>query len=401
MKRDGLFKRNKSIFAFRYQDKDGLWCEKSTGQTNREEAKKFKIDFLKRVEDDTLPTEKAKWNVEQACTRWVDQHAARLASAKTKRNERSFLAQLVRRLGAVKLRAVTLDTLKDYQGQRCAEVAARLKRKEAGARACNLELQILVRTLTEANLWKGAMAEHYKRLPEHEGELVGALTVEELDRIEATARTEETWLVAYCAELLAANCGIRGGEIKQLRMGMVDIKNRQIRIPRKITKTNAGARLIELNQAALAAATRLYRRAQLLGSSSADHYFLPADLSRHTHKNDPLKGKRGFDPTHHQASWNTAWRSLRKAAGFPQLRFHNLRHTFITLMAENGTPLAVTQAMVGHMGELITRRYTHISDSAARRAVDKLDREGSKVEFVDDFVDDPVSHQDAVPKLLN
>jgi hypothetical protein len=55
--------------------------------------------------------------------------------------------------------------------------------------------------------------------------------------------------------------------------------------------------------------------AQMLGASHPDPYRLPADLSRHTKNTDPLKRSRGFDPTKHQTSWRTAWRSLRKAAG--------------------------------------------------------------------------------------
>jgi hypothetical protein len=46
---------------------------------------------------------------------------------------------------------------------------------------------------------------------------------------------------------------------------------------------------------------------------------------------------------------------------------------------------AVPQAMVGRLGELFTRRYTHISDSAARAVVEKRDRNRST--FVDVFVD--------------
>jgi integrase len=85
---------------------------------------------------------------------------------------------------------------------------------------------------------------------------------------------------------------------------------------------------------------------------------LPADLSRHTQKSDPLKGKRDFDVTRHQESWRTAWRNLRETAAkaienaaieenrareerktialFKALRFHTLRHTCITMMAERG-----------------------------------------------------------------
>jgi integrase len=385
----GLYRRN-GIFAFRYKDRDGCWREKSTGVTKRADARKFKDKYENDVAEDTLPTEKADWTVAQAATRWVSQHAARLTSHKATKNEQSFLRQLLRHLGPLKLKAVSLDTLKDYQSER---------RKEVRERPINLELQILISTLKEANLWTRPLAEHYKRLREPESEVGIALTAPELQRLETIAASHEGWEVAYCAELLAANTGLRGGEIKQLRIGAVDLGNRRLRITRKSTKTNAGARLVELNQAAFGAILRLYRRAQQVGAREPEHYLLPADLSRHTKGTDPLKGGRGFDPTRHQMSWDTAWRNLRKAAGFDGLRFHCLRHTFITMMAEGGTPLAVTQSMVGHVSDAITKHYTHISQNAARQAVEKLDR--IRPGFVEVFVEKiPVAHEES-PKLLN
>jgi integrase len=142
----------------------------------------------------------------------------------------------------------------------------------------------------------------------------------------------------------------------------------------------------------------LYRRAQQLGATDPEHYLLPADLSRHTKKGDPLKGGRGFDPTNHQMSWDTAWRNLRKAAGLATVRFHACRHTFITDMAELGIPRAVTQDMVGHMSEAVTRHYEHIRDKVARAAVEKLEQIRNAPQFVDVLVDVP-EHPDA--KLLN
>jgi integrase len=389
-RRDGLYPRNGGILCFRYHDKTGDWREKSTGTRDRGEARKIKQQFLKDLEEDTLPTDRAEWSIEQSATRWVTQHVARLTSEKAKRNEQSYLRQLVKRVGTMKLKAVTLDTLKDYQTTRSREVRAR---------PVNLELQILVSTLKEANLWKRPLAEHYKRLTEPDSEVGRALTIDELVRLESTASANEAWDVAFCAELIASNTGMRGGEIKKLRLGMIDLANRRIQITRKSTKTRAGARLIELNQAALAALVKLYRRAQALGAREPEHYLLPCDLSRHTHKNDPLKGGRGFDPTRHQMSWDTAWRKLRKAAGLDGLGFHSLRHTFITMQAEYGTPLAVTQAMVGHMGDAITRHYTHISATAARAAVEKLDR--IRPPFVDKFVDESPDALKSEAKLLN
>jgi integrase len=412
--RDGLYRRENRIFAFRYKDRDGRWKEKYAGTRDRAEARRFKREFEDHLAKGTLPTEKAEWTVLQAATRWVEQHAAHLGSEKARKNERSFLRQLTNRLGTRKLKTITLDDLKDYQ---------RSRRKEVRERPINLELQILVSVLKESNLW-APLGEHYKRLKESESEVGQALTVDQLRQLETTAAEKDAWEVAYCAEILAANTGIRGGEIKKMRLGMLDLENRRIRVTRDSTKTNAGARLVELNQAATEAACKLYIRAQSLGASDPGHYLLPADLSRHTKSTDPLKGRRGFDPTMHQLSWDTAWRNLRKAAGarvlerakeenrvltveeratlkvFQSVRFHDLRHTFITFMGERGVPLPVVQAMVGHMSSAMVRYYTHISNRAAREAVELLDDRGTGP-FVGNLVGKPGTAEQPEVKLLN
>jgi integrase len=252
-KRDGLYRRENRIFAFRYKGRDGIWREKYTGTTDRQEARVFKNKFLEDLRKDTLPTKKAEWMVEQAATRWVEQHAARLNSEKAQRNEQSLLRQLSRRLGTRKLKSINLDDLKDYQ---------RNRRKEVGQRTINLELQILVSVLKEAKLW-APISEHYKRLKEPDSEIGQALSLDQLQDLEAAAAEKDAWQVAYWAEVLAANTGLRGGEIKQMRLGMLNLEKRQIRVTRKSTKTNAGARLVELNRAATEAACKLYMRAQL------------------------------------------------------------------------------------------------------------------------------------------
>jgi integrase len=410
--RGRLYRRENGRFAFRYKDADGRWREKYCGTSDREEAKRFKGNFEKNLAAGTLPTEKAQWTVAQAGSLWVEQHAARLTSEKAKKNERSFLNQLTKRLGPRKIKTITIDDIKTYQAER---------RQQVRERAINLELQILINVLKEANLW-APVGEHYRRLKEPESEVGQALSVEQLGWLEATASSKDAWMVAYSAEVLAANTGLRGGEIKKLRIGMLDLEKRRIRILRASTKTNAGARLVELNQAATQAATKVYMRAQMLCARDPDHYLLPCDLSRHTKSTDPLKGGRGFDVTRHQQSWRTAWRNLRKAAAdrileqaktekrdlsaeerdkvklFQNIRFHDLRHTFVSLMGERGVPLQIVQAMVGHMSAAMVRYYTHISNSAARKAVELLDPTPS---FVGNFVGKPKEGEESVTKSLN
>jgi integrase len=242
-RRDGLYRRNYGVFCFRYKDKYDHWREKSTGETDRTEAVSFKKKWDQDNDNDELPGDKAKWTVEQACTRWVEQHAARLTSIKARSNERSYLRQLMKRLGTKKLKNITLDDLKDYQAERS---------KQVRERPINLELGILVNVLKEENLWKRTLARHYRRLKEPESEVGEALTADQLKRLESTAASKDAWEVAYCAELLATNAGFRGAEIKKMRMGAIDLEKRRIRITRKSTKSNKGARWVELNQSAMA-----------------------------------------------------------------------------------------------------------------------------------------------------
>ena len=98
---------------------------------------------------------------------------------------------------------------------------------------------------------------------------------------------------------------------------------------------------------------------------------MPKHLSRIAH--GVHKGERGYDPTQHQQYWDSAWRSPTCAAGLGGLRFHDLRHTFITHMVELGVPLGVIQTFVGHLSSRMVRHYTHVSSGAARKAVELLD----------------------------
>ena len=52
--------------------------------------------------------------------------------------------------------------------------------------------------------------------------------------------------------------------------------------------------------------------------------------------------------------------------------FHSLRHTYVSLCANAGVPLAVVQSIVGHTSPAMTRHYFHESDEALRGAAAAL-----------------------------
>jgi integrase len=52
--------------------------------------------------------------------------------------------------------------------------------------------------------------------------------------------------------------------------------------------------------------------------------------------------------------------------------FHSLRHTYVSMHAQAGTPQAMIQANVGHSNPAMTAHYTHVNEESARTAAGVL-----------------------------
>lgn len=63
------------------------------------------------------------------------------------------------------------------------------------------------------------------------------------------------------------------------------------------------------------------------------------------------------------------WNGLRKRAGLPKARLHDLRHTYGSMLAEKGADIETIRALMGHSALTTTARYLHSSESAKAEAV--------------------------------
>lgn len=65
-------------------------------------------------------------------------------------------------------------------------------------------------------------------------------------------------------------------------------------------------------------------------------------------------------------SWNTA----RIRAGLPDVRMHDLRHSFASNLVNSGQSIYVVSKLLGHSQVKTTARYSHLSDATLLSAVD-------------------------------
>ncbi|HBU69635.1 MAG TPA: hypothetical protein DEE98_04550 [Elusimicrobia bacterium] len=64
-------------------------------------------------------------------------------------------------------------------------------------------------------------------------------------------------------------------------------------------------------------------------------------------------------------------RVVRKA-GIVDFHFHDLKHTFASLLAMAGVPISTIKELLGHKTEAMTRRYTHLSPEYKKSTVELL-----------------------------
>lgn len=66
------------------------------------------------------------------------------------------------------------------------------------------------------------------------------------------------------------------------------------------------------------------------------------------------------------------WRVLRIAAGFPNLRLHDLRHSFASACLAGGYAPCDRNIAFGHADVKTTARYAHLAEEPVRLAANRI-----------------------------
>ena len=258
---------------------------------------------------------------------------------KSYERDQQALKHLLPIFGDKCLGEITPKLLAAYKAQRRTEGAAPATTKK--------ELQVVRHAFNLAEReWEWCRANPMRKVsmePVH-NEIDRWLTVEEEARLLAGA---PAWLREII--VFALNTGMRQGEILSLQWPDVDFTRGTLVV---MKSKNRERRTLPLNNTVFA----LFAGKQ---AACGQHDGLVFTTSTRT----PLKAR----------SVVRTFSNARNRAGIQDFRFHDLRHTFATRLAQKGVDLYKVQRLLGHKTGLMTQRYAHHSPESLRDGVRVLD----------------------------
>jgi integrase len=141
--------------------------------------------------------------------------------------------------------------------------------------------------------------------------------------------------------LLALGTGLRRGDLESLKIGDIDFERNSIATTSKKTRKSMASRPVS---------------AEVMAELS--EYVCGLDVGQET----LFRTKFNY----------RTWRKICKIAGLADLKFHDLRKTFCSLLAQNGVSTAVTQRLLEHSSPNLTNKvYTNV-DPVLRHAIERL-----------------------------
>jgi integrase len=303
-----------------------------------------------------------------AATNWLNEKAGR--AEKTISGYKQRIAPLNEVFGHRLVCDIDREDILRYRAQRLAD--------KKSQRTVNYEIGCLRGILENYGLWS-KVGHKITRLRENH------------DCGRAVSFDDENALLTACINsyspalfpmfVLSIDTGLRAAELKSLRrcdlvllLEGEMIAGGEVIVPRSKTEAGKG-RSIPLTQRAAAALAQWLQRFPNAGS---DSYIFPH------HSVQQVKGAASFTIICDVAldrpidSWQRAWRSALKKAGL-EYRWHDLRHTFVTRLAENPEISEQTiRALAGHVSQQMLQRYSHIRSQAKKDAIAAFDAERQK-----------------------
>lgn len=178
------------------------------------------------------------------------------------------------------------------------------------------------------------------------------LTEQEIERLLAVCKQDRHPYIYHIVQLLLLT-GARKGEVRTMRWQDVDFTKRIWTVP---MSKNGRSRRVVLSSAAV----------DVLDASRAvsEALHLPTTPSSFVFINPVTK------TAYH--SFNTVWFKVRELADLSDVRMHDLRHTYASLLINRGVSLYEVQTLLGHSSLQMTQRYAHLQPNLLHKRTELL-----------------------------
>ena len=297
-------------------------------------------------------TEQSRMTLSEWLNQWLENMADTLRP-NTLRNYRSYIENHIRpNLGDKQLARITPKDVQRFY-EKLSDCLA-----SSTVRRIHTTLHGTLKAAQQAHLIASNPTEQIIA-PKFSYRVKQILTDEQLDVFMKVIAEDEIWCDFFYTELTT---GLRRGEICGLKWEDFDETNGTLKICRTVyredgggltagdTKTNAGTRKIVLPSSTAALLSK--RKA-----SALTEWIFP----------NPLKPEQPTNP-------GSAYRRLKvllKRAGLPNIRFHDLRHTFATHALASGVDVKTLSGILGHTRAAFTLdTYTHTTGDMQKRALE-------------------------------
>lgn len=213
---------------------------------------------------------------------------------------------------------------------------------EAGTTRANRVLEVLRKALNLAIRWgwiEMNPADGFRRNAEHSRERY--LTPEEYERVFDALDRMQNQRAANAIRLLILT-GARRGEVLSLEWSDLDLDQGLWNRPAHKSKDRKRKRIPLSNEALVLLKT--------MEENATGHFLFPTSTGTY------------------MPDLNRPWAWLKKETGLQDLRVHDLRHSFASVLISGGVPLETIGKLLGHSQHQTTLRYAHLMDDPLRRA---------------------------------
>ena len=195
-------------------------------------------------------------------------------------------------------------------------------------------------------------------LPKVEHREMKTLPVEQLQSFLREAKDSGVFALYY----LELATGLRRGELLGLKWEDIDLEHGDLRVRRQIARING--RVVE----APLKTKNAYRTLPL----AEDTISILEEQKKKVGSSPWVFPSTTGGPISPDSVLHMLHRVLKRA-GLPQVRFHDLRHTFATLALQNGVDIKTVSGMLGHFSAGFTLdTYAHVTTSAQKAAANTM-----------------------------